>query len=88
MPAAKGTTHMALQDAVCISQTAPTCASAQRFARQALAPLDAVIEEGERRGVMPLIERSSPKRLATDVNDMGFGGCLVDGTIDLGKWSA
>ena len=86
--AAKGPTHMALRDAAHAFQTAPACAPAQRFARQSRAPLGAAIEQRERRGVMPLIERSSHKLLATDVNDMWFVGCLADGTITLGKQPA
>jgi len=62
-----------------------TCAFDQRFVQFAEAPVDIVTEEGERRGVMPLLQEGKPKRLAREVDGSAFMDFFMERMIGLGK---
>ena len=61
------------------------CAFDQRFVQFVEVPVDIVTEEGERRGVMPLLEDGAPKRLAREVEGSAFMDFFVERMIGLGK---
>lgn len=62
-----------------------TCAFDQRFVQFVESPVDIVIEEGERRGVMMLLEQGKPKRLAREVDGAAFMDFFLERVIGLGK---
>ena len=62
-----------------------TCAFDQRFVHFVEAPVGIVTEEGERRGVMSLLEEGAPKRLAREVEGSAFMDFFVQRVIGLGR---